>query len=53
MKKMGIHIKDITAKPDESGRIRVKAVHKLPAGQKKNAHAKSARLAKAWKGKSK
>ena len=48
MKKVGIAVPYVTLKDGKLVRV-----HKIPAGQKKNAHAKSARLAKAWKGKSK
>ncbi len=46
MKKIGIPVKNVVIKDGK-----LKRIHKLPAGQRKNKFAKAAKQEKAWKGK--
>lgn len=44
-----VAVKNVRLKSDPDGRVHLVRIHKLPAGQRKNQHAKASRLEKKWK----
>ena len=44
-----VAVKNVRLKSDPDGKVHLVRIHKLPAGQRKNQHAKSSRLEKQWK----
>ncbi len=42
-------IKNVRLKSDPDGKVHLVRIHKLPAGQRKNQHAKASRIEKQWR----